>query len=170
MVVSNKTRIRHDVPSAVKGKLEIVSGWKDIATYLQKGVRTVQRYEREVGLPVRRPAGKSTGSVMATKAELDGWVAASPIREAFQLPQTPVDNATPLREFRQHVHELHRLREETKQLRAAVRTSLELLQKNLRFALPNLPEADDISDASVSCSGSRPAADVLAFRPKKEVI
>lgn len=170
MVVSNKIRIHHDVPSAVKGKLEIISGWKDIANYLQKGVRTVQRYEREVGLPVRRPAGKSAGSVMATKAELDGWVAASPIREAFQLPQTPVDNATPLREFKQHVHELHRLREETRQLRAAVKTSLELLQRNLRFVLPSSLEADDVSDAGVSSSGSRSAADVLAFPAKKQVI
>ena len=66
-------------------RLEIISGWKGIANYLGKGVRTVQRYERELGLPVRRPAGKSTGSVIATKAELDGWVMASPIHETFRL-------------------------------------------------------------------------------------
>jgi hypothetical protein len=52
----------------------IFSGWKDIANYLGKGVRTVQRYEGEFGLPVRRPAGKHRGSVLATKAELDEWV------------------------------------------------------------------------------------------------
>jgi len=162
MAVHHKTMPRHEVPLSGKGKLEIISGWKDIANYLQKGVRTVQRYEREIGLPVRRPAGKSTGSVMATKAELDGWVAASPIRNAFQLPQTPVDNATPLREFRQHVNELHRLREETKELRAAVRTSLEMLQRNLRSALPE-------DQTLVSPSESRSAGSLLAF-PKKERI
>src|SRR5215831_20549512 len=113
MVIPNKTALRHEAPSIAKGKLEIISGWKDIATYLQKGVRTVQRYEREIGLPVRRPAGKSAGSVMATKAELDGWIAASPIREAFRLPETSMDNTTPLSEFRQHVKDLHRLREES---------------------------------------------------------
>ena len=32
-------------------QLEIFSGWKDIANYLGKGVRTIQRYERELGLP-----------------------------------------------------------------------------------------------------------------------
>jgi hypothetical protein len=53
---------------------EIFSGWKEIAKYLGKGVRTVQRYEREVGLPIHRVAGKSHGSVITTKAELDGWV------------------------------------------------------------------------------------------------
>src|SRR5215470_14511393 len=64
---------------------QVLSGWKEIASYLGKGVRTVQRYEIELSLPVRRPAGKSYGSVVATKAELDAWVGASPIREAFHL-------------------------------------------------------------------------------------
>jgi len=53
---------------------EFVSGWKEIADYLRKGVRTVQRYERQLLLPIHRPAGKSKGSVIATKSELDGWV------------------------------------------------------------------------------------------------
>jgi hypothetical protein len=61
-------------------RTEILSGWKEIANYLRKGVRTVQRYERELQLPIRRPANKSTGSVVATKSELDGWIAAIPSR------------------------------------------------------------------------------------------
>ena len=60
-------------------KFEILSGWKEIANYLGKGVRTVQRYERELGLPVHRPAGKPAGSVIAAKAELDAWVKAGPV-------------------------------------------------------------------------------------------
>jgi hypothetical protein len=52
-----------------------LSGWKDIANYLGKGVRTAQRYERELALPVRRPASKTTGSVIAVKYELDAWIA-----------------------------------------------------------------------------------------------
>jgi len=67
-------------------KPEVLSGWKDIANYLGKGVRTVQRYEWELGLPVRRPAGKPRGSVIATRAELDAWVMASPVREAIAVP------------------------------------------------------------------------------------
>jgi len=59
-------------------RLEIFSGWKEIANYLGKGVRTVQRYERELGLPIHRPNGKSAGSVIATKVEIDDWVKASP--------------------------------------------------------------------------------------------
>jgi len=52
-------------------RLEIINGWKEIANYLGKGVRTVQRYERVLGLPVRRAARKSITSVIATKVELD---------------------------------------------------------------------------------------------------
>jgi hypothetical protein len=55
-------------------RLEILSGWKEIANYLSKGVRTVQRYERDMGLPIHRPAAKSSASVVATKTELDEWV------------------------------------------------------------------------------------------------
>jgi len=64
----------------MSAQLGIFSGWTEIANYLGKGVRTVQRYERELGLPIHRPAGKSAGSVIATKAELDRWVTAGSIR------------------------------------------------------------------------------------------
>lgn len=53
---------------------EILTGWKDIANYLGKGVRTAQRYERELGLPVRRRARKTTWTVVAVKSELDAWL------------------------------------------------------------------------------------------------
>jgi phage terminase Nu1 subunit (DNA packaging protein) len=48
--------------------------WKDIARYLGKGVRTVQRYEREAGLPVMRPGSRHQGVVYAWPAELDAWI------------------------------------------------------------------------------------------------
>src|SRR5262252_3487887 len=48
---------------------------RDIANYLGKGVRTVQRYEREMGLPIHRPAGmRPRGAAVAIRAELDSWV------------------------------------------------------------------------------------------------
>ena len=52
---------------------QILSGWKAIANYLGVGVRSVQRYERELGLPIFRPAGKSKSRVMAIKSELYRW-------------------------------------------------------------------------------------------------
>ena len=50
-----------------------LNSWKDIAAYLQRGVTTVQRWEREEGLPVHRPVHARGGSVFAFKPELDSW-------------------------------------------------------------------------------------------------
>jgi len=59
---------------------QILSGWKEIASYLGKGVRTIQRYERELHLPIHRPAGKRSASVIAVKVELDRWVKGVPVQ------------------------------------------------------------------------------------------
>ena len=55
---------------------QFLSGWKEIAGYLGKGVRTVQRYERQMGLPIHRPGGKTSPAVVAVVAEIDRWVTA----------------------------------------------------------------------------------------------
>ena len=54
--------------------VDLVNSWKEIALYLGRGVRTVQRWEHELGLPVRRPHGKSRSAVIALKPELDRWL------------------------------------------------------------------------------------------------
>ena len=41
-------------------------------------MRTAQRWEREMGLPVRRPTRRDTGSVFAVPEELDAWVRSQP--------------------------------------------------------------------------------------------
>jgi CheY-like chemotaxis protein len=51
----------------------ILSSWKEIAACLGRGVRTVQRWEKQ-GLPVRRPYGKGTNVVMAVESELRTWM------------------------------------------------------------------------------------------------
>jgi len=56
----------------------LLSSWKEIADYMGRGVRTVQRYERELGLPVHRVAGRQRGSVMAFLDEIEGWVRNTP--------------------------------------------------------------------------------------------
>ena len=54
---------------------ELLTSWKEIASYLGKGVRTVQRWEQQFGLPVRRPNEKAKGIVHASRQELDEWLA-----------------------------------------------------------------------------------------------
>jgi hypothetical protein len=51
----------------------IFTSWKEIAAYLGKGIRTVQRWERDYGLPVLRPNGKPLGVVSASRIELEAW-------------------------------------------------------------------------------------------------
>ena len=51
----------------------ILTSWKEIAQYVGKGVRTVQRWEREAGLPVRRQIQSAPHAVIAFPEELDSW-------------------------------------------------------------------------------------------------
>jgi hypothetical protein len=51
----------------------IFTSWKEIAAFLGKGVRTVQRWERDYNLPVLRPNGKPLGVVSASRIELEAW-------------------------------------------------------------------------------------------------
>ncbi len=140
---------------------EILTGWKDIAKYLGMGVRTIQRYEREHGLPIRRPAGRYKSSVIAVKAELDGWVTATPLRESFRLSPVALDHTALVKEFRRNVAELHRLREETSELRKTLHSSIELLRDQLRFAVAR--------EAQHPSWEHRKLADVLSFDSKKKV-
>jgi hypothetical protein len=56
---------------ATQGKVGLLNSWKEIAVYLGRGVRTVQRSE-EMGLPVRRFNGRH--SVMADAHDVDVWL------------------------------------------------------------------------------------------------
>ena len=54
-----------------------LQGWKEIALELDRSVRTVQRWERKLGLPVHK-LGNSIGSpVFAFKDELHSWLRAN---------------------------------------------------------------------------------------------
>lgn len=54
---------------------ERLDSWKEIAAHLQKDERTVQRWEKENGLPVHRIPGKGRQAVFAYRAEIDAWLA-----------------------------------------------------------------------------------------------
>ncbi|HJW99977.1 MAG TPA: SUMF1/EgtB/PvdO family nonheme iron enzyme [Terriglobales bacterium] len=50
-----------------------LDSWKAIAAYLGRSVPTVQRWEKNECMPVRRHAHEKQGSVYAFKSELDRW-------------------------------------------------------------------------------------------------
>jgi tetratricopeptide (TPR) repeat protein len=51
-----------------------LESWKEIATYLNRHLTTVRRWERREGLPVHRHMHLKLGSVYAYAEELDAWI------------------------------------------------------------------------------------------------
>jgi len=58
---------------AEPGPKDKLDSWKEIAEYLGRSARTVQRWEAEAGLPVHRLQLDKRGSVYALKDEIDLW-------------------------------------------------------------------------------------------------
>ena len=52
----------------------LLTSWKEVASYLGKGVRTVQRWEVRLGMPVRRPDNSKSGIIQVSREELDRWL------------------------------------------------------------------------------------------------
>lgn len=57
---------------------ERLDSWKAIAAYLSRDVATVRRWEKTLGLPVRRVPGGRGHSVFAYSSEIDAWLKAKP--------------------------------------------------------------------------------------------
>jgi TolB-like protein/tetratricopeptide (TPR) repeat protein len=65
-----------------------LESWGEIAAYLRREIRTVQRWERYQGLPVRRLQIGKLGTVYAYRSELDKW-----FRERQPKPENDEGNA-----------------------------------------------------------------------------
>lgn len=59
--------------SSVSDRLDRLDSWKEIARFLRRDIRTVQRWEATEGLPVYRHQHSKQGSVYAHKTEIDAW-------------------------------------------------------------------------------------------------
>ena len=109
---------------------EVLNSWKDIARYLNRGVRTVQRWELELALPVRRPRGKPRSAVLALRSDLDRWLSRCPSTHAGASPE--VGWNAPLRQTTSE------LIAESRQLRAdlsRVRTDLNVAVRQLTTSM-----------------------------------
>jgi len=56
--------------NSAEGRLD---SWKEIAAYLRREVRTVQRWEKSANLPVHRLQLEKQSAIYAYKSELDAW-------------------------------------------------------------------------------------------------
>ena len=79
---------------------DLLTSWKEIAMHLGKGVRTVQRWEHEMGLPVRRPPSRRKGIVLAYSEELEAW--------AFSSEPNGFNNQAEIQKLRAQVKKLER--------------------------------------------------------------
>src|SRR5262245_45878423 len=81
---------------SLEGRLD---SWKEIAAYLGRGIRTVQRWEREEGLPVHRLAHEKRGTIYARREELAAWWESRRLTLASQ----PAESDSDTRPVRPHL-------------------------------------------------------------------
>ena len=95
-------------PNSPRPSDERLESWKEIASYLKKGVRTVQRWERTERLPVRRHGQDRPSSVFAYKSELDKWWQEQGAPVASQSESAPTTQPIALRRvnWRSPVHRM----------------------------------------------------------------
>jgi Tol biopolymer transport system component len=84
-------------PSSGEAFEDRLDSWKEIAAYLGRGIRTVQRWERDEGLPVHRLAHEKRGSIYARKQELAAWWESRRLTPAAQPSDDPDDAPAPPR-------------------------------------------------------------------------
>src|SRR5215210_9540944 len=83
------------MPPAVSEQAERLDSWKQIAAYLKRDIRTVQRWEKLEGLPVHRHQHQKRGSAFAYAEELDAWWSGRGKElEAVEVLSPPVSGPT----------------------------------------------------------------------------
>ena len=110
----------------------VLTSWKEIARYVGRGVRTVQRWEQDFGFPVRRPFGSRKKAILARRSDIDSWVAIR-CSTADRYSRAPADSgnlqsgaslAAELETFRM-------LRLEQAELRAGLRDAIRSLHESI---------------------------------------
>jgi hypothetical protein len=115
----------------------ILSGWKQIAGYLNSSVRTVQRWEK-MGMPVVRPLPSSRGTVIAYSEQVDRWLgrlSAMQTHSAIPISERIVQRG---QDFQQNLARSHMLTQQLQQTKLQMsdrmlklKTEIDLLKKNV---------------------------------------
>jgi len=116
----------------------VLTSWKDIARYMGKGVRTVQRWEQDFGLPVRRPHGSNKKAILARPCDLDAWVALRCASRAdrsssadFSDPKDRAASVAFLSSLQAQMHTAQMLRDNNLALIREMRMAVEQLRDQL---------------------------------------
>ena len=72
-----------------------LDSWKEIAAFLQRDVRTVQRWEKHAGLPIHRHADARLRSAYAYRSEVEAWWRAQEAQQSAALVASAPDETPP---------------------------------------------------------------------------
>ncbi len=114
----------------------VLNSWKEIAEYVGRGVRTVERWERELGLPVHRPRNHLRSPVIAIPTEIDQWLQCGGPRK----PRANGDLAT---------------RAEMRRLRAELTTGVGRVRQNVALMRQRVEEMMQNGNVSARNNGTR---------------
>jgi hypothetical protein len=111
----------------------ILNSWKEIAKYLHRAVRTVQRWETDLALPVRRPRAKSGSAVIALPSDIDNWLRSRPVTgtDSPSIAQKSVLEDVELQPLSDLVQESHLLRATLRHSRRELREVVTRLARNV---------------------------------------
>ena len=113
----------------------VLNSWKEIATYLERGVRTVQRWERDLGLPVHRIGKGKRSPVYATTSELNFWMTTSEAAREQKLHYKPLPAHTrsnkPLEDSRRLLSNVHQLARNLAEASVRQRKQAEIMQARI---------------------------------------
>lgn len=120
-----------------------LDSWKEIALYLNRGVRTVQRWEQALHLPVYRIGKSERGHVFAYRLEIDKWLetcARNPQYSA-ELTSDTVPGLTEIRSSKHDVAAWEKMKVSTESILNGTEKLNSLIQKlqNLMRQNPSSP-------------------------------
>lgn len=78
---------------------DLLNSWKEIAAFMGRSERTVQRWEKRFGLPIRRPAGRSRSAVIALPSEIHAWFRSVPAANLDLVSDAPIECTAPVRQL-----------------------------------------------------------------------
>lgn len=76
-----KTYFREDFGASSEecAPARVLHSWKDISSFVGRGIRTVQRWEHDLGLPVHRAGDREHSAVIAFPEEINQWLHTTPV-------------------------------------------------------------------------------------------
>lgn len=90
--MSNRSPQAPTSPIPAVAPAELLDSWKEIANYLNRDIRTLQRWERGKELPIHRLPGGDKPAVYAVKSELDAWLRSRSIHSLDEESRLPARN------------------------------------------------------------------------------